>query len=90
MAEKKAVKRRELKNVRKSRKRHARNLREKNVLKSTLKAARLAIASKAADVLEKIKKSISVIDKAAERHIIHKNRASRLKSRLSLSYNKTK
>jgi small subunit ribosomal protein S20 len=88
MAEKKIVKRKGLKNVRKARRRQARNLLEKNKLKAAVKAARAAIASKAADVMEKIKKAISIIDKAAQRRIIHANKAARLKSRVSLAYNK--
>lgn len=85
MAEKKIVKRRGLKNVRKAKKRHARNVREKKTLKLALKAARAAVAAKAADILEKVRKAISVIDKAAERGIIHANKAARLKSRLTKS-----
>lgn len=88
MAEKKIVKRKGLKNVRKARRRHARNLVEKNKLKASVKAARAAIVSKAADVMEKMKKAISIIDKAAQRRIIHANKAARLKSRISLAYNK--
>ncbi len=90
MAAKKPVKRKHVKNVRKTKKQRARNVREKNLLKAALKAARLAVSSKAADVLDKIKKAASVLDKAAERGIIHANKAARLKSRLNLSYNKTK
>ena len=90
MAEKKPVKRKHVKNVRKTKKQRARNVREKNLLKLALKTARLAVASKAADVLDKMKKAASVLDKAAERGIIHPNKAARLKSRLNLAYNKTK
>ena len=90
MAEKKVIKRKGLKNVRKTKKRHARNVREKNILKSALKAARSAVATKAADVLDQIKKAVSIIDKAAERGILHKNTASRKISRLLRQFNKTK
>ncbi len=90
MAEKKVIKRTGLKNVRQNKKRRARNIAEKKNLKDSLKSARAAIASGAKDIVEKIKKTISVIDKAAERGIIHRNKASRLKSRLNLAYNKIK
>lgn len=90
MAEKKVVKRVGIKNVKKSKKRRARNLAEKNKLKSFVKIARSAITSRAADLADQIKKTISVIDKAAERGIIHANKAARLKSRIVLAYNKTK
>jgi small subunit ribosomal protein S20 len=55
-----------------------------------LKTARLAVGAKAAEALEKIKKAVSVIDKAAERGIIHTNKAARLKSRLMQAFNKTR
>lgn len=90
MAEKKIIKRKGIKNVRKTKRRHARNLLERKNLKAAIKAARAAITGKAADVMGTIKKAISIIDKAAERKIIHPNKASRLKSRISLAYNKTK
>lgn len=43
-------------------------------------ALRLALKSKA---VEKIKKAISLADKAAKKHTIHKNKASRIKTRLT-------
>lgn len=90
VAEKKIVKRKGIKNVRKSKRRHARNLFEKISLKKAVKAVRAAIAAKAADAAELFKKAVSVIDKAAEKKIIHSNKAARLKSRLSLAFNKNK
>jgi len=90
MAEKKIVKRKGVKNVRQTKRRHARNLVDKKTLKSVVKAARAAIAAKAADLSEQLKKAISTLDKLAERGIIHRNKASRLKSRLSLAANKNK
>lgn len=90
MAEKKVVKRTGLKNVRKAKKRQARNLKGKIVLKAAIKAARQAVASKASDLAEKLRKTISIIDKAAGRKLIHANKAARLKSRLTLAYNKIK
>ena len=90
MAEKKVVKRTGLKNVRKAKKRQARNLKGKIVLKAAIKAARQAVSSKASDLAEKLRKTISIIDKAAGRKLIHANKAARLKSRLTLAYNKIK
>lgn len=90
MAEKKVVKRKGLKNVRKAKKRRARNLTEKKKLKAVIKAAKLAIAAGAADATDKIKKAVSVIDKAAERGILHRNTASRKKSRLFRMCNRLK
>jgi len=90
MAEKKVKKRKGVKNVRKTKRRQARNLLAKKELKLVVKEARAAIVAKAADLAEKLQKAISVLDKAAERQIIHKNKASRLKSRLTLAFNKSK
>ncbi|MFA4843969.1 MAG: 30S ribosomal protein S20 [Candidatus Margulisiibacteriota bacterium] len=91
MAEKKKVtKRKHVKNVRQTKRRHERNVAEKTKLKTVLKAARQAIAAKAADMIERVRLAVSVLDKAAERQIIHKNKASRLKSRLALTSNQAK
>jgi len=91
MAEKKkVVKRKGIKNVRKTKRRRARNLGEKKVLKLAMKAAREAIAANTETVIETLKKTVSVLDKAVTKGIIHLNKASRLKSRMFSAYNKTK
>ncbi len=79
-----------MKRVKTSKERRARNLKAKQEIKKVLKEAEKGIASKAANLNELIKKASSVIDKAAERGIIHKNNAARKKSRLLLKYNKSK
>lgn len=71
-----------MKRVKTSRKRRARNLAAKRTVKKAFKAAEKAIAAKASDVKELVRKAVSAIDKAAERGIIHKNKAARKKSRL--------
>lgn len=70
------------KRVRSSEKRRVRNLLAKNAIKRALKAAEKAIKAKNPEVKELVKKAISVLDKAVERGIIHKNKAARKKSRL--------
>lgn len=65
-----------IKRVRQIKKRTARNKAIKKRLKSLIKTT-LAEPSK-----DNIKKAVSVIDKAAKRHVIHKNKAARLKSRI--------
>lgn len=70
------------KRVRSSEKRRVRNLLAKNAIKRALKAAEKAIKAKNSEVKELVKKAISVLDKAVERGIIHKNKAARKKSRL--------
>jgi len=51
----------------------------KKTLANLEAALRVALKTK---VVEKIKKAISLADKAAKRHAIHKNKAARIKSRL--------
>jgi small subunit ribosomal protein S20 len=77
-----------IKRVRSSKKRKARNLEAKNNFKKAFKAAERAIAKKAGDALELVKKAISVAGKTAQRGIIHKNKAARKISRLMLKLNK--
>lgn len=84
MVEKKVKKRKHVKNVRQTKKRRTRNVREKNILKAAIKSARATLAAEA------IKQAVSILDKAAERGIIHPNKAARLKSRLALAFNKKK
>ena len=71
------------KDVAKSRKNHVRNISAKSAVKTFVKKAKVAIAGgdKAA-IQEQISQTVSVIDKTAERGIIHKNAAARRKSRL--------
>ena len=52
-------------------------------IRSALKGARLAIDNNAADTKEKIDAAYRELDLAAKKNVIHKNRASRLKSRLA-------
>jgi small subunit ribosomal protein S20 len=52
-------------------------------IKSALKGARLAIDNSATDTKEKIDAAYRELDLAAKKNVIHKNRASRLKSRLA-------
>ena len=76
------------KRVRSSAKRHERNLTAKRDVKQALKAVERALQSKAANVVELVKKATSIIDKVVERGIIHKNKAARKKSRLMQRVNK--
>ena len=60
------------------------NLRVKRTMKATLKEVReLATSGNVAGATEKKSIAYKAIDKAAKRHIIEKNTASRYKSRLS-------
>lgn len=52
-------------------------------IKDALKGARIAIEKKEKDIDKKISKAYRELDIATKKNLIHKNRASRLKSRLS-------
>ena len=52
-------------------------------IKDSLKGARIAITTGDKDVAEKISKAYREMDIAAKKNVIHKNKASRLKSRLA-------
>jgi small subunit ribosomal protein S20 len=70
------------KRVKTSFKRKTRNLLAKKDMKNVLKAAERAIAKKSDEAKKLINKAVSVIDKAVQKGIIHKNKGSRKKSRL--------
>lgn len=70
------------KRVKTSIKRKTRNLLAKKEIKNAFKAAERAITKKSDEAKKLINKAISVIDKAVQKGIIHKNRGSRRKSRL--------
>lgn len=79
------------KDVIKSRKNHLRNISAKSAMKTFIKKARTlvdAAAYEAAPTAEAVRLACKAIDKTAERGIIHKNQASRRKSRLMRHANK--
>lgn len=56
-------------------------------IKSAVKGAKISIAKKGSDVAEKIQTLYRELDLAAKKNVIHKNKASRLKSRISKTAN---
>jgi small subunit ribosomal protein S20 len=79
------------KDVIKSRKNHLRNISAKSAMKTFIKKARTLVDAHAADAAptnEAVRLACKAIDKTAERGIIHKNQASRRKSRLMKHANK--
>lgn len=66
-----------------SERRHGENLLMKKEIRNRVKGFRLAVASKKKDVTSELSQAFSSLDKAAKKHFIHKNKAGRLKSRLS-------
>jgi len=72
-----------IKDVKKSRKNHLRNVSAKSAMKTFIKKARITIEAGDAQAIQAaVTQAVSVIDKTAERGIIHKNAAARRKSRL--------
>lgn len=71
-----------IKKVRKDKIRTARNKSRETALKSLIKKARLSQTTK------NLQAVFSALDKAAKVKLIHRNKASRLKSRLSKSFKK--
>ncbi len=80
-----------MKAVRQSLRRRTRNLVTKDKFKSAVKEVKKLIAAgKKTEAIEAMKKAMSALDKAAKKNVIHKNTASRKKSRLAKSIAKLK
>jgi len=77
------------KELRKNIKRHIRNKRIKDNLKSLIKKSRKAIEAKDNQAKELVARTLKVLDKAAQKGIIKKNTRDRKKSRLHQRLNKT-
>jgi len=54
-------------------------------IKNAVKGAKISIAKKGKDVSEKLQTLYRELDLAAKKNVIHKNKASRLKSRITKS-----
>lgn len=79
-----------MKDVKKSRENRLRNLATKSRIKTFVKKTKGAITSGDEQAVKLVQETTSIIDKAAERGIIHKNAAARRKSRLMKFQNKQK
>jgi small subunit ribosomal protein S20 len=75
--------------LRQSRKRRTRNIAKKTRIKTLKKEyLKLVSAQDIAKAKEKIAEFYKAVDKAAKTKVIHKNKAARLKSRLTKKQNK--
>lgn len=72
-----------MKDVKKSRENHIVNVSTKSKIKTITKKTKLAIDEKSDNIAALMSESFSVIDKAAQRGIIHPNQAARRKARLT-------
>lgn len=71
--------------------RNIRNTKSKDTFKAAVKEVKTLItAGKKKEAVEAIKKAMSTLDKAAKTRVIHKNTASRKKSRLAKAIAKLK
>jgi small subunit ribosomal protein S20 len=78
-----------LKRARQTEKRTAANRSNKSRLRTTLRQFRAALtAGKPEAAAEAFKETVSVLDKSVQKGVLHKNTASRYKSRLSARLNK--
>jgi len=71
------------KNLRKSKKRATANKEYKKKIDFLFKKIKKEVKAKGKNVKEMIKEFYQVVDKTAKRKIIHKNKAARLKSRVT-------
>ncbi len=70
--------------LRQSVRRHAKNLKKKEAYKDAIKLVRkLAEEGKKSEAAAKLATLYKALDKAAKTHVIKKNKASRLKSRIT-------
>lgn len=75
--------------MRQSRRRNVINTRTKFKVKSAVKNTRTLISEgNAKDAAESLKKAMSALDKAVKKDVLHKNTASRRKSRLQKAITK--
>ena len=77
------------KDVKKSRENHLRNIAAKSRIKTLVKKTKAAAENSDADAGKLLVETVSAVDNAAKRGIIHKNAAARRKSRLMKSLNKS-
>lgn len=77
-----------MKDVKKSRENRLRNIAEKSKIKTFVKKTKVAAEQSDDNVAALVSQTVSIIDKAAEKGIIHKNAAARRKSRLMKKANK--
>lgn len=78
------------KDVKRSRLLHERNVSYKSKMKTFIKKAKMAAEAGDEAAEKDVSAAVSVIDKVAQKGIIHKNAAARRKSRLMRAANKAK
>ncbi len=79
-----------IKRIQVSKRNESRNKSAKSGIKTTLRKALGLISSKSGEAEKLVRQAIKSIDKAVSKGILHKNTASRKKSRLMKKLNKSK
>lgn len=75
------------KRMRQNEKRKQINRSNRTRVRSSIKKLRGALAAKSADVANLLPETVSTIDKAVQKGVLHKNTAARYKSRLTTNAN---
>ena len=78
-----------IKRVNINRSKNTQNTMRKSALKTSIKKCKTAIESRAEDKQAVFNNTVSAIDKAASKRLIHRNTAARRKSKLARALNKT-
>ncbi len=71
-----------IKRVRTTHTAESKNISQKNDMRSAVKIAKKAIETNADNKQELVSKAVKRIDKAAQKNLIHSNKADRMKSKL--------
>ena len=86
-----ANRRQSIKKIRVDKRRREHNVRVLSELKTTLrKTGKLLVEKNSADLVQQSRALFSKLDKAVKKNILHKNRASRIKSRFQRKINTLK
>lgn len=80
----------QIKRVKTNEKARKRNVHAKSTTKTAIKKANIAIANNDATAREKLNTAITMLDRTESKNIFHKNKVARLKSKLTIKFNKIK
>ena len=76
-----------VKRIKQSEKRRQRNRAARSTIRSSVKAARVALGEKSTDSKAAVQEAIRTIDRAVTRGVMHRNTAARRKSSLARALN---
>ena len=76
-----------IKRMKQSEQRRQRNRAARSTIRSSVKAARAALAGKSSEAKATVQEALSTLDRAVSRGVLHRNTAARKKSALARSLN---